>query len=99
MVFFTNKNAVQSRIDEAVGIIEKMSDGDLSVSIDTSGSDVVAPLMRALKKNLVTQERRISEGRRETDAGIELKSCLDLANRYLERIAQGEIPAKIEDAD
>jgi methyl-accepting chemotaxis protein len=99
MVFFNTKNAVQSRIDEAVNIIEKMSDGDMSVSIDTSGNDVVAPLMRALKKNLVTQERRISEGRRESDSGIEIKSCLDLANRYLERIGQGEIPSKISDAD
>ena len=99
MVFFTHKKAVQARIDEAVGIIEKMSAGDLSVPIDTSGNDVVAPLMRALKKNLVTQERRVSEGRRETDSGVEVKACLDLANRYLERIAQGEIPSKITDAD
>jgi methyl-accepting chemotaxis protein len=99
MVFFNTKNAVQSRIDEAVSIIEKISAGDLAVSIDTSGSDVVAPIMRALKKNLVTQERRISEGRRETDTNAELKGCLELANRYLERIAQGDIPSKITDAD
>jgi methyl-accepting chemotaxis protein len=96
MVFF-KKNAVQSRIDEAVSIVEKMSAGDLSVSIDTSGNDAVAPLMRALKNNLVTQERRISEGRRETDTNLELKVCLDLANSYLKRIAQGEIPTKITD--
>jgi methyl-accepting chemotaxis protein len=96
MVFF-KKNAVQSRIDEAVSIIEKMSAGDLSVSIDTSGDDAVAPLMRALKNNLVTQERRISEGRRETDTNLELKVCLELTNSYLKLIAQGEIPAKITD--
>ncbi len=96
MVFF-KKNAVQSRINEAVSIVEKMSAGDLSMSIDTSGDDAVAPLMRALKNNLVTQERRISEGRRETDTNLELKVCLELTNSYLKLIAQGEIPAKITD--
>lgn len=96
MVFF-KKNAVQSRINEAVSIIEKMSAGDLSMSIDTSGDDAVAPLMRALKNNLVTQERRISEGRRETDTNLELKVCLELTNSYLKLIAQGGIPAKITD--
>ncbi len=95
MVFFNNKNAVQTRVDEAVSIIEKLSAGDLSVSIDTSGNDVIAPLMRALKNNLVTQERRISEGRRETDTNLELKVCLELTNSYLERISQGDIPEKI----
>jgi methyl-accepting chemotaxis protein len=99
MVFFGTKNAVQSRIDEAVNIIEKMSSGDLDVAIDTSGNDVVVPLMKALKKSLVTQERRISDGRRESDSSAELKGCLDLSNRYLERIAQGDIPSKIVDAD
>ena len=99
MGFFSKKDTVQSRIDEAVSIIEKISDGDFSVPIDTSGNDVVAPIMRALKKNLVTQERRVSEGRRETDSSAELRGCLDLANRYLERIGQGDIPSKITDAD
>ena len=99
MVFFINKHMIQSRINEAVNIIEKMSAGDLSVAIDTDSEDVVAPLMRALKNNLITQERRVSEGRRETDSKLELRACLDLANRYLERISQGEIPSKIIDAD
>jgi methyl-accepting chemotaxis protein len=95
MVFFGKNKAVQSRIDEAVKIIEKLSTGDYSVSIDTSGNDVVAPLMRALKNSLVTQERRSSEGRRETDANAELNAYLALTNAYLERIAKGDIPAKI----
>jgi len=99
MVFFSKTKAIKSRIDEAVKIIESMSSGDYSIRIDTVGDDVVAPLMRALKKSLVTQERRSSDGRREADASAELKGCLDLANRYLERIGQGEIPSKIIDAD
>ena len=95
MVFFGTNKAVQSRIDEAVKIIEKLSTGDYSVSIDTSGNDVVAPLMRALKNSLVTQERRSSEGRRETDANTELHAYLALVTAYLERMARGDIPAKI----
>jgi methyl-accepting chemotaxis protein len=95
MVFFGSNKSVQSRINDAVKIIEQMSTGDYSVAIDTSGNDVVAPLMRALKTSLITQERRSSEGRRETDANVELNAYLALTNAYLERIAQGEIPEKI----
>jgi len=95
MVFFGSSKAVQSRINEAVKIIEKLSTGDYSVAIDTSGNDVVAPLMQALKASLITQERRSSEGRRETDANVELNAYLALTNAYLERIAHGEIPEKI----
>jgi len=99
MVFFSKTKTIKSRIDEAVKIVESMASGDYSVRIDTAGDDVVAPLMLALKKNLVTQERRSTEGRRESDSNVEFKACLDLANRYLDRIAQGEIPSKITDAD
>ena len=74
MGFFSNTKTVQSRIDEAVKIVESISAGDYSVRIDTSGNDAVAPLMRALKQSLVTQERRASEGRRETDANTSLQS-------------------------
>lgn len=70
MVLFRNK-AVQSRIDEAVKIIDKMAAGDLTSHIETSGSDVVVPLMRALKNTQATFERRASEGRRATDIGAE----------------------------
>lgn len=97
MVFFGNKKLYESRIEEAVHIIDKMAAGDFSVPIDTSGSDVVARLMRALQNNLITQERRISDGRRETDTNFDLRVSLELTNNYLERIAQGEIPHKIAD--
>jgi len=60
MVFFGNDKALQSRIDMAVKIVEKMSLGDFSSHIDTSPTDAVTPLMRALKNSLATQERRIS---------------------------------------
>lgn len=96
MVFFNNK-VLESRIEEAVHIIDKMTAGDFSVSINTSGSDKASSLMRALKNNLVTQERRLSEGRRETDANFELRVFLELANSYFERIARGDIPPKITD--
>ncbi len=97
MVFFGNNKLFESRIEEAVHIIDKMAAGDYSVNIDTSGSDVVARLMRSLKNNLVTQERRISEGRREADNNFDMRVCLELTNNYLERIAQGDIPAKLTD--
>ncbi|WP_020564589.1 methyl-accepting chemotaxis protein [Methylosarcina fibrata] len=70
---------VQTRIDEAVKIIDKMVEGDFSPSIDTSGSDVVVPLMRALKKNQETLERRASEGRRASDTNAEQRACFDQA--------------------
>jgi methyl-accepting chemotaxis protein len=89
------KKAVKSRIDEAIQIIEKMSAGDFTSPIDTSGSDVVAPLMRTLKNSLVTQERRASESRRETDTNMELQIFLEMTTKYLGRIAQGDIPPKI----
>jgi methyl-accepting chemotaxis protein len=97
MVFFGNNKLNESRIEEAVHIIDKMAAGDFSMPIDTSGSDVVARLMRALQNNLITQERRISDGRRETDTHFDLRVSLELTNSYLERIAQGEIPHKITD--
>jgi hypothetical protein len=66
MLFLGNKS-VKSRIDEAVKIIEKMATGGFTGHIDTSGNDVVAPLRRALKDNMIMQERRSSEGRRDSD--------------------------------
>jgi methyl-accepting chemotaxis protein len=96
MSIFGN-SAVKSRIDEAVKIVDKMSAGDLSIAIDTSGDDVVAPLMRALKNSLNTQERRASEGRRESDSGSDVQALLATTNKYLESLAQGNIPAKITD--
>jgi len=95
MVLFGNSKALKSRIDEAVQIVDKMTEGDFSIPVDTSGTDAVSPLMRALKNNLVTQERRASDGRRETDTNFELRLCLELTNSYLERISQGHIPPKI----
>ena len=94
MIFFGNK-AVQSRLDEAVKIVDKLTDGDFTRPINTSGSDVVVPLMRALKKTQETLERRANEGRRQTDAGTEARAVLDITGRYLERIAKGDIPPKI----
>ena len=95
MGLFSTAKSVQSRIDEAVKIVDSIAAGDFSVRIDTSGNDAVAPLMRALKNSLVTQERRSSEGRRETDANSELNAYMALTSAYLERIAKGDIPAKI----
>ncbi|EIC29527.1 MULTISPECIES: methyl-accepting chemotaxis protein [Methylomicrobium] len=63
--------AVKSRIDEAVKIIDKMKDGDFTGDIETTGSDVVAPLMKALKNSQVTLERRILESRRAMDRNVE----------------------------
>ena len=96
MALFGNK-AVQSRIDEAVKIIDKMTEGDFTGHIETSGSDVVVPLMRALKNSQTTLERRVSEGRRNTDTGAEQRALLDMMTQYLERIAKGDIPPKIID--
>ncbi|MGZ8095722.1 MAG: methyl-accepting chemotaxis protein [Methylosarcina sp.] len=70
MALFGNK-AVKSRIDEAVKIIDKIAAGDFTDHIETSGSDVVVPLMRALKNTQATLERRASEGRRSTDISAE----------------------------
>jgi methyl-accepting chemotaxis protein len=94
MAIFGNK-AVQHRVEEAVNIIDKISSGDFSSSIDTSGSDVVVPIMRALKKSQATLERRITDGRRTTDASGDQQELLNLVADYLERIAQGDIPTKI----
>jgi methyl-accepting chemotaxis protein len=97
MVFFGNTKALHDRVNEAVKIVDKMSSGDFSMHINTSGSDAINPLMQALKNSLVTQERRMSEGRREADINFELRVCLEITNSYLERINKGEIPAKITD--
>lgn len=96
-MFFTGNKTLQPRINEAVKIIDKITSGDFSVSIDASGSDAIAPLMMALKNNLVLQERRAAESRRETDANADLRMCHELTNKYLERMARGEIPKKITD--
>lgn len=83
MALLLNK-AVKTRIDEAVKIIDKMKEGDFTDHIETSGNDVVAPLMKALKNSQVTFERRALEGRRATDLSAEqsvhlrrLKTALD----------------------
>lgn len=96
MVFFGNK-AVQSRIDEAVKIVDKISAGDFSIAIDTSGTDTVSLLMNALKNNLITQERRVNEGRRTTDTNAEQGVIIDKVTQYLECFANGTIPPKITD--
>jgi methyl-accepting chemotaxis protein len=70
MALFGN-NAVKSRIDEAVKIIDKLAAGDFTDHIETSGNDVVVPLMRALKNTQTTLERRALEGRRSTDISAE----------------------------
>ena len=94
MVFF-GSNGIQTRIEEAVKILNNMSAGNFSIPIDTSAKDAVMPLMQALKNNLVTQERRESEGRRESDTNNQLRACLDLITSYLESINQGDIPPKL----
>uniref|UniRef100_UPI00358EEBB7 PAS domain-containing protein n=1 Tax=Crenothrix polyspora TaxID=360316 RepID=UPI00358EEBB7 len=97
MALFGNKE-VQSRIAEAVKIIDTMSAGNFTGPIDTSGSDIVVPLMRALKNNLITQERRATEGRRVTDTSAEQRRLIDMMTEYLERIAKGDLPPKVTDA-
>jgi len=96
MALFGN-NALRSRVDDAVKIIDKMTVGDFTGHIETSGSDVVVPLMRALKKSQETLERRASEGRRDTDTSAEQRVLLDITTKYMERIATGDIPPKITD--
>ena len=95
MALFGNK-AVQSRIDEAVMIIDKMADGDFTGHIETSGSNIVVPLMRALKKSQAALGRHIEEGRRDKDTNAELRALLDTTNQYFECIAKGDIPPKID---
>jgi methyl-accepting chemotaxis protein len=75
-----------------------MSAGNFTGPIDTSGSDIVVPLMRALKNNLITQERRATEGRRVTDTSAEQRRLIDMMTEYLERIAKGDLPPKVTDA-
>jgi methyl-accepting chemotaxis protein len=94
MVFFGN-NGIQTRIDEAVKVLNNLTAGNYSMSIDTSGKDALAPLMQALQANLACQERRESEGRRESDTNNQLRDCLNLINSYLESINQGDIPPKL----
>jgi methyl-accepting chemotaxis protein len=96
MLFF-GASAAKLRINDAVKIVDQMSVGNFSMPIDTSGDDLVAPLMQSLKNSLITQERRISESRRESDINSELRACIELTNSYFERIAQGTIPPKITD--
>jgi methyl-accepting chemotaxis protein len=85
MALLLNK-AVKSRIDEAVKIIDKMKEGDFTGHIETSGNDVVAPLMEALKKSQVTFERRASEGRRATDMNAEQSVHLRRLKAALETV-------------
>ena len=97
MALFGNK-AVQSRIDEAVKIIDKMTESDFIGHIETSGTDIVVPLMRALKNTQTTFIKKSEEAGRDKESNAELKALLDLTTKYLGRIAQGDIPEKI-DAD
>ncbi len=95
MALFGNK-AVQSRIDEAVKIIDKMTEGDFTGQIETSGTDIAAPLMKALKTTQLAFTKRSEEARRNKETNVQLKALLDLTTSYLGRIAQGDIPEKIE---
>ena len=95
MALFGNK-AVQSRIDEAVKIIDNMTEGDFIGHIETSGTDIVVPLMVALKNTQATLTKKSEEARHDKDTNTELKELLDLTTKYLGRIAQGDIPEKIE---
>jgi methyl-accepting chemotaxis protein len=96
MVFFGNP-AVKSRIDEAVKIINKMGDGDFSTPIETLGSDVVAPLMLALKKNQEKLERRTSEGRRATDISAEQTALFDkLFSKLIGDVQAGKLSSRIK---
>ena len=91
MALFGNK-AVKSHIVEAVKIIDNMTAGNFTSNIETSGPDIVVPLMRALKNTQATLERRASEGRRVSDASAEhlrrletaletVTSCLMIADK------------------
>ena len=95
MALFGNK-AVQSRIDEAVKIMDKMTEGDFTGQIETSGTDIAAPLMKALKTTQLAFTKRSEEARRNKETNVQLKALLDLTTSYLGRIAQGDIPEKIE---
>ncbi len=95
MALFGNK-AVQSRIDEAVKIMDKMTEGDFTGQIETSGTDIAAPLMKALKTTQLAFTKRSEEAHRNKETNVELKALLDLTTSYLGRIAQGDIPEKIE---
>ncbi|ESS73940.1 hypothetical protein MGMO_8c00770 [Methyloglobulus morosus KoM1] len=49
-MLFSGNKILKSRIEEAVKIVDLMTDGELIGHIDTSGNDPVVPLMQALKK-------------------------------------------------
>ena len=79
MALFGNK-AVQSRIDEAVKIIDKMTESDFIGHIETSGTDIVVPLMRALKNTQTTFIKKSEEAGRDKESNAELKALLDLTD-------------------
>lgn len=79
MALFGNSRMLESQINDAIAIIEKISDSNLSAMIE--GSD---PLMRALR-NLQTKlaasfselRREVDESRKQNAAMLRLKSALD----------------------
>ena len=95
MAFFGNK-VVQARLDEAVKIVNKMTSGAFNSDIETSGTDIVVPLMRALKGCQAAFEQLAAESRRDKDANTEQRALLDMTTSYLASIAKGDIPPKIE---
>ncbi|MBL1263900.1 methyl-accepting chemotaxis protein [Methylomicrobium sp. RS1] len=96
MALFGNK-AVQSRIDEAVKILDRMTDGDFSAPIDTEGHDVVAPLMLALQKNRQTLERRQAENRGANDLGAEQTTRFEQAfDQLIAGIRRGQLSSRLD---
>ncbi|MBL1262714.1 methyl-accepting chemotaxis protein [Methylomicrobium sp. RS1] len=96
MALFGSKT-VQPKIDDAVKIIEKIAEGDFSTPIDTSGNDVTAPLMRALKHSQETLARRTAEELRATDLNAEQMARFDKAfSKLIADVQRGKLSLRME---
>jgi methyl-accepting chemotaxis protein len=96
MALFGSKT-VQPRIDEAVRIIEKIAEGDFSTPIDTSGDDLTAPLMRALKHSQESLARRTADERRAAALNAEQMARFDKAfSKLIGDVQRGKLSAPME---
>ena len=79
MALFGNSRELESRINDAVAIIDKMSDSDLSLMIE--GSDPLNRSLRNLQSRLAARfselKREVDERKKESAAMLRLKSALD----------------------
>ncbi len=79
MALFGNSRMLESQINDAIAIIEKISDSNLSAMIE--GSDPLARALRNLQTKLAASfselKREVDESRKESAAMSRLKTALD----------------------